>query len=87
MGANMVAGTSGVGEETMTQDCLMDVNEVAQFLGLAVGTIYHLVSQNRLACVRLSPRCLRFRRSDLEAWIAAKVVDSGDVGSRARSGK
>ena len=24
---------------------------------------------------------------DLEAWIAAKVVDSGDVGSRARSGK
>jgi excisionase family DNA binding protein len=85
MGANM--GTDEVGEETMTKDCLMDANEVAEFLGLAVGTIYHLVSQKRLACVRLSPRCLRFRRGDLEKWVATKFEDCGNVGSRVRTGK
>jgi excisionase family DNA binding protein len=49
---------------------LMTVNDVAEFLGLAVGTIYHLVSQKRIPCVRLSARCLRFRRSDLDEFIA-----------------
>jgi excisionase family DNA binding protein len=55
--------------ETMTNE-LMTVNDVAEFLGLAVGTIYHMVSQKRIPCVRLSARCLRFRRSDLEEFIA-----------------
>ena len=49
---------------------LMTVTEVAEYLGLAVGTIYHMVSQKRLPCVRLSARCLRFRRSDLDEFIA-----------------
>jgi excisionase family DNA binding protein len=53
----------------MSDDRLLDVNEVAEFLGLAVGTVYHLVSQKRLPCIRLSARCLRFRRSDLEKHI------------------
>lgn len=48
---------------------LMDVREVAEFLKLAPGTIYHLVSEGRLPCVRLSARCLRFRQSDLEELI------------------
>ncbi len=47
----------------------MDVREVAEFLKLAPGTIYHLVSEGRLPCVRLSARCLRFRQSDLEELI------------------
>jgi excisionase family DNA binding protein len=51
---------------------LMKIEEVAAILGLAVGTIYHLVSQRRLPCVRLSKRCLRFRESDLERFIAEK---------------
>jgi excisionase family DNA binding protein len=58
-----------VGEE-MTQDRLLKVDEVAKFLGLARGTIYHLVSEKRLPCVRLSARCLRFHRSELEKFIA-----------------
>jgi excisionase family DNA binding protein len=57
-------------EKTVSRDRLMDVNEVAEFLGLAVGTVYHLVSQKRLPCVRLSARCLRFRQSDLDNLIA-----------------
>ena len=65
-----MARTSGaIGEETMSNQ-LMTVSEVAEYLGLAVGTIYHMVSQKRLPCVRLSARCLRFRRSDLDEFIA-----------------
>jgi excisionase family DNA binding protein len=53
-------------------DGLLDVKDVAEFLGLAVGTVYHLVSQRRIPVVRLSPRCLKFRRSEIEAWIESK---------------
>jgi excisionase family DNA binding protein len=48
---------------------LLDVKEVAELLGLAVGSVYHLVSEKRLPCVRLSARCLRFRESAIERTI------------------
>jgi excisionase family DNA binding protein len=48
---------------------LLNIKEVAALTGLAVGSIYHLVSQKRIPVVRLSARCIRFRRSDLEKWI------------------
>jgi excisionase family DNA binding protein len=60
-------------ENHTTPGKLMDVREVADFLKLAPGTIYHLVSRGQLPCVRLSARCVRFRRSDIEAWIEEKV--------------
>jgi excisionase family DNA binding protein len=48
---------------------LLDVNEVAELLGLAVGTVYHMVSEGRLPCVRLSSRCLRFEESAIDRFI------------------
>ena len=56
----------------MNDDRLLHVREAAQFLGVAVGSLYHMVSQQRIPCIHLSKRCLRFRLSDLEAWIATK---------------
>lgn len=50
-------------------DRLLTINEVADFTGLTVGTLYHLVSEKRIPVVRLSRRCLRFKRSALLAWI------------------
>jgi excisionase family DNA binding protein len=50
-------------------DRLLTINEVADMTGLAVGTLYHFVSQKRIPVVRLSKRCIRFRKSDLSAWI------------------
>jgi excisionase family DNA binding protein len=70
MAEEMADKTKRIGEKEMNGDRLMNVNEVAEFLGLAAGTIYHLVSQRRLPCIRLSARCLRFRCSDLEEFIA-----------------
>ena len=48
---------------------LMNISEVATLLGLAPGTVYHLVSQKRLPCVRLSSRCLRFQPSAIGEYI------------------
>lgn len=61
-----------VNEEIMTQDRLMNVREVAELLGLSPGTIYHLASQRRIPVVRLSARCLKFRHSEILAWIEGK---------------
>ena len=55
-----------------TNDHLWNVRDVAEFLGLAQGTIYHLVSEGRIPFTRLSPRCLKFRRSEILAWIESK---------------
>jgi len=48
---------------------LLTVKEVAEQLGIARASVYHWLSQNRLPCVRLSARCVRFREKDLEALI------------------
>jgi excisionase family DNA binding protein len=53
---------------------LMGIVETAALLGINSGTAYHWVSEGRLPVVRLSARCIRFRRSDVEAFIAARVV-------------
>ena len=58
------------------RDDLADVNEIAEFLHLSPGTVYHLISQERIPFVRLSARCVRFRRSDIDRWIAERVVEA-----------
>lgn len=48
---------------------LFNVKEVAELTGFSVGTIYHFVSQRRIPFVRISSRCIRFRREDIEKWL------------------
>jgi excisionase family DNA binding protein len=60
-----------VANVTFPQDRLLTVKEVAQLTGLAVGSIYHLVSQSRIPVTHLSRRCIRFRYSDLMTWISS----------------
>ena len=72
----MAGGTRTIGSEEMTEDHLMDVKQVAELLGLALGSIYHKISRGEITVVRLSARCVRFRRSDIDQWIADRVVDA-----------
>jgi excisionase family DNA binding protein len=58
----------------MNDDRLLHVREAAQFLGVAPGSLYHMVSQRRVPCIRLGNRCLRFRMSDLKRLIDEKFV-------------
>jgi excisionase family DNA binding protein len=55
--------------ETTKSERLLTIKEVSELTGLAVGTLYHFVSQQRIPVVRLSKRCIRFRYSDLLDWI------------------
>jgi excisionase family DNA binding protein len=51
-----------------SEDRLLTIGEVAKLTGLAVGTLYHLVSQRRIPFVRISARCIRFRLSSILQW-------------------
>lgn len=53
---------------SIAEDRLLSIREVSALTGLAIGTLYHLVSENRIPVVRLSRRCVRFRLSALHQW-------------------
>jgi prophage regulatory protein len=54
-------------------DALMTIREAADFLRVSPLTLYHWINEGRgIPVVRLSSRCVRFRRSDLEEWISTK---------------
>jgi excisionase family DNA binding protein len=55
---------------------LLTIQEVSEWTGLAVGTLYHFVSEQRIPVVRLSKRCIRFRYSDLVLWISSLTQNS-----------
>ena len=56
--------------DDMKRERLLTIAEVSELTTLAVGSLYHLVSQKRIPVVRLSKRCIRFRYSDVLDWIA-----------------
>jgi excisionase family DNA binding protein len=56
--------------DNFREDRLLTIAEVSELTGMAVGSLYHLVSQKRIPVVRISSRCIRFRRSSLESWFA-----------------
>ena len=59
---------------------LLDIKEVAELTGFSPGSLYHWVSQGRIPFVRISSRCIRFRRSDLEAWLDQNTVRKQTIG-------
>jgi excisionase family DNA binding protein len=63
---------------------LLTVREVAELLGVAPGTIFHWAAQGRLPCVRLSQRCLRFKKSEIEEWLNGLSVPAAEEFKRTR---
>ena len=61
---------------------LLRIQEVSELTGLAVGSIYHMVSQKRIPVVRLSRRCIRFRLSDLQVWFEELTQETVEVRER-----
>lgn len=78
MGAEMAETFYSARAEAMRIERLWGIKEVAEFLGLSVGTVYHMVSEGRIPCVRLSARCLRFQPSEITEWVQQKS-EKGDV--------
>jgi excisionase family DNA binding protein len=61
---------------------LLTIEEVAELTGFSVGTLYHWVSQGRIPVVRLSARCIRFRRSDIDEWLEQHFVPASGGAER-----
>ena len=53
---------------------LLNVQEAAEYLGLAPGTVYHMISEERMPVTRLSKRCVRFRLDDLDKWLEERTA-------------
>ena len=47
--------------------------EAARYLAVGRSTLYDLVGRGELPVVRLSSRCVRLRRQDLEEFVSARV--------------
>jgi excisionase family DNA binding protein len=60
----------------MTEKLLLTTKEVAELTGFSEGTLRHWVSERRIKAVKLSARCVRFRRKDIEEWIESLVVEA-----------
>jgi len=58
---------------------LLTAAEVAELTGFAEGTIRHFVSARRIPVVRISARCVRFRRSDVDSWLEQHHVPATDA--------
>ena len=57
---------------------LIDVREASTYLGLAVGTLYNLVSMKQIPHVKLG-RKLLFDLKDLDKWIEESKVEVIDI--------
>jgi predicted DNA-binding transcriptional regulator AlpA len=73
-------------KERLAADRLCDVKDVAEFLGLAPNSIYHMASEGRLPVVRISARCLKFRPSEILAWIERKSQKENNVEVKIKEG-
>ena len=73
----------------METEGLLNIQQVATYLRVSTGTLYHWLSQRRgPPPIRFSSRCLRWRLSDVEAWVEEKVNASQDSDFfRSKSGR
>ncbi len=53
---------------------LLTADEVAELLGLKLGTIRNMTSRRELPCVHLGKRAVRYRLADILALIEARSV-------------
>jgi excisionase family DNA binding protein len=58
---------------------LRDKGATAALLGVSPATVLRWVRIGILPCVRLTDRTMRFRRSDLDAFISARSSGAGDA--------
>jgi excisionase family DNA binding protein len=56
------------------KDEMVRASVVAAMLDVPIGTVHQLVHQKRIPHVRLGRRFIRFRRSEIEAWITGQAV-------------
>lgn len=53
---------------------LFGYRKAAAVLDVRIGTLYAMVSRRQIPHVRLGPRLVRFRASDLATWVRERSV-------------
>ncbi len=49
---------------------ILTYQEASAYLRIPVNTLYWMVHENRIPHIRIGARSVRFRRSELDAWLA-----------------
>jgi excisionase family DNA binding protein len=65
---------------------LLKAREVAELFGTTEKFVYALARRGELPSVRLSYKCVRFDRSAVDTWLAAKRRGGCGDGKRSRFG-
>lgn len=58
---------------------LLTYAQAAKLLNLKLGTLYALVSENRVPHLRLGRRLVRFSATELLGWLRSRAVPVSDV--------
>lgn len=53
---------------------LMTPPQLAELLGVSVQQVYRMSHEGQLPKVKISRRCLRFRRSEIQQWLKQKSI-------------
>lgn len=62
--------TQTIGKEIITQTVeLITREEVARNLSISLSSVERLRRAGKLPCVKLTPRCVRYKKSDVEKLI------------------
>lgn len=72
LAAALLPEPSPPAEEAAPEEELLRYADAARFLNVPIGTLYNWVNQERVPCVRIGPKSVRFVRSELVAWIKAR---------------
>lgn len=58
---------------------ILNYKQAAEYLGIPIGTLYAMVSKRQLPHLRFGNRFVRFKESDLIAWINEHKVPASNA--------
>jgi excisionase family DNA binding protein len=64
---------------------IMTVAEAAEYLQIHIKTLYEWIKSGQLAVVKLGPRSTRIRKSDIDAFLNARVTTGPEAAAEAQS--
>jgi excisionase family DNA binding protein len=63
---------------------LLDIEELAQWLGVEQGFVRRLIAERRIPFLKIG-KFVRFDRAEITAWIDSRRVSPGPTASRSRA--
>ena len=64
---------------------IMTVAEAAEYLQIHIKTLYEWIKSGELAVIKLGPRSTRIRKSDVDAFLNARLTTGPEAAAEAQS--